>query len=76
MKTIMNWINKKKLTQMRFEIKNTEMKIISIKKKQFLEIIDKRYSLPDGILSLPYGHPSLNKWLSRWQWQYRNWLCK
>ena len=46
---------------MRFEIKNTEMKIISIKKKQFLEIIDKRYSLPDGILSLPYGHPSLNK---------------
>lgn len=39
---------------MRFQIKNTEMKMISIKKKQFSEVNDKRCYMPDGIFSLPH----------------------
>ena len=51
----------KKVTQMRFQIKNTEMKMISIKKKQFSEVNDKRCYMPDGTFSLPHWHSSLNK---------------
>lgn len=37
------------------------MKRVAIKEKQFSEINDKRCYIPDGVLSLPYRYPSLNK---------------
>ena len=45
-----------KLRQMRFQIKNTNMRLTSVNRTQFAGLNDKRYYLPDGITSLPYGH--------------------
>ena len=41
---------------MRFQIKNTDMKLISVNRTQFARLNDKRLYLTDGITSLPYGH--------------------
>ena len=40
-------------TTIRFQIKNTEMKMIFIKKDKFSTLNDKRYYMPGGILLLP-----------------------
>ena len=46
----------KQITQMRFQVKRTDMKLIAINKTQFAGLNDKRYYLTDGSTSLPYGH--------------------
>ena len=45
-----------KLKQMRFQIKSTNMRLTNVNRTQFAGLNDKRYYLPDGITSLPYGH--------------------
>ena len=49
----------KTITQNRFQIKNTEMRMQSISKSQFAGLNDKRFYFYDGIVSLPFGHPLL-----------------
>ena len=49
------------VTQKRFEIKNTEMKMKAINKVKFARLNDKRYYFSDGIVSLPFGHILLEK---------------
>ena len=46
----------KQITQMRFQVKSTDMKITTINKTQFAVLNDKRYYLTDGSTSLLYGH--------------------
>lgn len=46
----------KKMIQRRFQVQNTKMKMVSIKKSQFTGLSDKKYYFSDGITSLPYGH--------------------
>ena len=49
----------KKITQNRFQIKNTEMRLQSMPKTQFAGLNDKRFYFYDSIVSLPFGHPLL-----------------
>ena len=49
------------ITQKRFEIRNTEMKMMSVNKVKFARLNDKRYYFSDGIVSLPFGHILLEK---------------
>ena len=51
----------KKIVQKRLQVKNTNMTMTSVNKVQFARLNDKRYYLSDGIVSLPFGHPALNK---------------
>ena len=51
----------KKIQQNRFQIKNTEMKMQSISKSQFARLNDKRFYFYDGVVSMPFGHPLLEK---------------
>ena len=46
---------------MRLQVKNTEMKMTSVNKVKFAQLNDKRYYFSDGIVSLPFGHPILDK---------------
>ena len=46
----------KQITQMRFQLKRTDMKLTTISKTQFAGLNDKRYYFTDGSTSLPYGH--------------------
>ena len=41
------------------QVKNTGMKMASIKKSQFVGLNDKRYYFSDGITSFLYGQPLL-----------------
>ena len=50
-----------KIVQMRLQVKNTEMKMTSVNKVKFAQLNDKRYYFSDGIVSLPFGHPLLDK---------------
>ena len=52
--------NQEKVTQKRFQVKNTEMIMTSSNKVKFAQLNDKRYYFSDGIVSLPFGHPLLN----------------
>ena len=49
------------ITQRRFEIRNTEMKMTPVNKVKFARLNDKRYYFSDGIVSLPFGHILLEK---------------
>ena len=51
----------KKIQQNRFQIKNTEMRMQSISKSQFAGLNDKRFYFYDGIVSMPFGLPLLEK---------------
>ena len=51
----------KKIQHNRFQIKNTEMRTQSITKCQFAGLNDKRFYFYDGIVSMPFGHPLLEK---------------
>ena len=51
----------KKIQQNRFQTKNTEMRMQSIRKSQFSGLNDKRFYFYDGIVSMPFGHPLLEK---------------
>ena len=46
----------KRITQKRFQLKNTNMQLVSVNRKQFAALNDKRYYFTDGVTSLPYGH--------------------
>ena len=48
--------NPKTVIQKRFNIKKTKMQMVTITKKQFVCLNDKRFYFSDGITSLPYGH--------------------
>ena len=49
------------ISQKRLQVENTNMKMKTITKCKFARINDKRYYFSDGIVSLPFGHPLLNK---------------
>ena len=51
----------KRIVQKRLQVKNTNMTMTSVNKVQFARLNDKRYYFSDGIVSLPLGHPALNK---------------
>ena len=51
----------KKIAQKRLQVKNTNMTMTSVSKVQFARLNDKRYFFSDRIVSLPFGHPTLNK---------------
>ena len=53
--------DKKKITQKRFQVKNTNMMMMTVNKVQFASLKDERYYFSDGIVSLPFGHPSLSE---------------
>ena len=44
-----------------FEVKNESMQMKSVTKVQFAQLNDKTFYSPNGIISLPYGHPYLEK---------------
>ena len=50
-----------KITQKRLQVKNTNMTMTSVNKAQFPTLNDKRYYFSDGIVSLPFGNPSLSE---------------
>ena len=49
----------KKQKQTRFENKKRNMIMVTVEKAEFGQLNGKRYVLPDGISSLPYGHKDL-----------------
>ena len=51
----------KKIVQKRLQVKNTNMTMTSVNKVQFARLNDKRFYFSDGIVSIPFGHPTLNK---------------
>ena len=50
-----------KIIQKRLQVKNTNMTMTSVNKVQFARLNDRRYYFSDGIVSLQFGHPSLNE---------------
>ena len=50
-----------KIQQRRFHVTNVSMQMKSVCKIQFGQLNDKRFYFSNGIVSLPYGHPSLEK---------------
>ena len=61
--SLSDFINQKtkKIKQNRFQIKNTEMRMQSISKSQFAGLNDKRFYFYDGIVSMHFEHPLLEK---------------
>ena len=51
----------KEIEQKRFQIVDESMQMKSISKVQFGQLNDKRFYFSNGVTSLPYGHPSLEK---------------
>ena len=51
----------KKIVQKRLQVKNTNMTMTSVNKVQFARLNDKKNYFSDGIVSLRFGHPTLNK---------------
>ena len=51
----------KKIQQNRLQIKNTEVRTQSISKSQFAGLNDKRFYFYDGVVSMSFGHPLLEK---------------
>ena len=49
----------KKIQQKRFQIINDSMQMKGVSKVQFGKLNHKRFYFSNGIISLPYGHPSL-----------------
>ena len=45
----------------RFTVKKGEMVTTSVMKTKFSQLNDKRFYFPNGVLSLPYGYPSLRE---------------
>ena len=50
---------KKKQKQIHFQNTKGNMGMVTLEKCEFGQLNDKRYILPDGISSLPYGHKDL-----------------
>ena len=53
--------DKEKITQKRFQLKNTNMMMTSVNKVQFASLYDKRYYFSDEVVLLPFGHRSLSE---------------
>ena len=51
----------KRIEQKRFQVKNESMQMTTVHKVQFGQLNDKRFYFFNGITSLPFGHPSLEK---------------
>ena len=51
----------KRIEQKRFQIKDESMQMTTIHKVQFGQLNDKRFYFPNGITSLPFRHPHLEK---------------
>ena len=49
----------KKIEQKRFQIINESMQMKSVRKVQFGQLNNRRFSFSNGLRSLPYGHPYL-----------------
>ena len=60
-----------KIEQKRFQIINESMQMKSVSKVQFGQLNDKRFYFSNGIISLPYGHPYLEK-LRKEKHKYRD----
>ena len=50
-----------RIEQKRFQIVNESMQMKTVSKVQFGQLNDKRFYFSNGITSLPYSHPSLEK---------------
>ena len=61
----------KQIEQERFQVINESMQMESVSKVQFGQLNDKRFYFPNGIISLPYGHPYLEK-LRKEKHKYRD----
>ena len=61
----------KKIEQGRFQISNQSMKMKSVSKIQFGQLNDKRFYFWNGLISLPYGHPSIEE-LRKEKHKYRD----
>ena len=65
-------INKvKSVEQRRFQVINESMQMKSVSKTQFGQLNDKRFYFANGLVSLPYGHPSLEE-LRKEKHKYRD----
>ena len=53
--------NKTKIKQKRFQIINDRMQMNTVNKIQFVQLNDKRFYFPNGIVSLPFGHFLFNE---------------
>ena len=49
------------IEQKRLQVVNESMQMKSVSKVQFGQLNDKRFYFSNGIISLPYGHPYLEK---------------
>ena len=47
------------IEQRRFQVTNESMQMKSVSKRQFGQLTDKKFYFSNGLVSLPYGHPSL-----------------
>ena len=59
------------IEQKRFQVKNESMQMKSVSKVQFGQLNDKRFNFPNGVISLPYGHPYLEE-LRKEKHKYRD----
>ena len=59
------------MEQKRFQVINESMQMKSVSKVQFGQLNDKRFYFSNGIISLPYGHPYLEK-LRKEKHKYRD----
>ena len=60
-----------KIEQRRFQVINESMQMKSVSKMQFGQLNGNRFYFSNGIVSLPYGHPSLEK-LRKEEHKYRD----
>ena len=60
-----------KIEQSRFQVTNESMQMQSVSKVQFGLLNDKRFYFANGLVSLPYGHPSLEE-LRKEKHKYRD----
>ena len=60
-----------KIEQRRFQVTNESMQMQSVSKVQFGLLNDKRFYFANGLVSLPYGHPSLEE-LRKEKHKYRD----
>ena len=61
----------KKIDQKRFQMINESMQMKTVHKVQFGQINDQHFYFSNGLTSLPYGHPSLEK-VRQQKNKYRN----
>ena len=52
---------KKIIIQKLFQVKNTDMQMVTVKKTQFTGLSGQRFYFYDGNVSLPFGHPLLEE---------------